>query len=87
MPEIPPPPQGSSWAGETAASSEQFVDVTLDMFSPGSDTKRMRPMEALHQSLSDSPEFRDASRKAAEEVRRPVAAFAQIPPECLAKPK
>jgi hypothetical protein len=84
--EIPPPPPKSPWAGEAAASSLRFLDVlnalTLEV------TTLDAAMEALHQSASDSPETRDAYRKAAEEVRKPVAAIRHlIPQECLAKPK
>jgi hypothetical protein len=85
--EIPPPPQGSSWAGGAAAASKRFVDATLGMLTLEV-TQADAALEALHQSLGDSPEFRAAYRQAAEEVRKPVAAIrSQIPPACLAKPE
>jgi hypothetical protein len=45
-------------------------------------------MEALHQTSSESPEAREACRKAAEVLRKPIADIRKlIPPACLAKPK
>ena len=83
---IPPPPQGLSWAGEAAAASKRMLDAlnmtTMEL------TTLDAAMEALNQSMSDSPDAREACRKAAEEVRKPVAAIRKlIPPACLPKPK
>jgi hypothetical protein len=84
--EISAPPQGSTWAGETATSSLRLLDLlnatTLEL------TTLDAAMEALSQKLTDSPDAREACRKAAEELRKPIAAIrARIPAECLPKPK
>jgi hypothetical protein len=84
--ELPPPPPGSSWASDAAASSLRFLELvnglTLEV------TTLDAAMEALHQSASDSPEVRDAYRKAATDSRKLVADIRKlIPPACLPKPK
>jgi hypothetical protein len=83
---VPPAPQGVAWASDAVAASRRMLDVlnatTMEL------TTLDAAMEALHQSMGDSPEARDACRKAAEEFRKPVADIRKlIPPACLAKPK
>jgi hypothetical protein len=81
-----PAPQGVSWASDAVAASKGMLDVlsatTLEL------TTLDAAMEALHQSMGNSPEARDACHKAAEELRKPVANIRKlIPPACLPKPK
>ena len=65
---IPPPPQGLSWASEAVAASKRMLDAlnmtTMEL------TTLDAAMEALHQSMSDSPDAREACHKAAEEMRK-----------------
>jgi hypothetical protein len=83
---IPPAPQGVSWAGDAVAASRRMLD-DLDATTMGLTTLDAA-MEALHQSMSGSPEAREACRDAAEKLRRPVADIRKlIPPACLTKPK
>ena len=80
---MPPPPKGVRWAEEAAASAQHLVEmasaVTVGM------TTLEEAMKAVGES-SDSPEAREACRKAAGEMRTALAAIrGLIPPACLPK--
>jgi hypothetical protein len=83
---LPPVPQGVSWAGDAVAASNRMIEV-LNVTAMELTTLDAA-MEALHQTSSDSPEAREACRKAAEELRKPLGDIRKmIPPACLAKPQ
>ena len=79
---VPPPPKGVKWAEDAAASAQHLVEmasaVTVGM------TTLEEAMKAIGQP-SDSPEARDACRKAAGEMRTALRPSAPYPPACLPK--
>jgi hypothetical protein len=82
--EVPAPPSGVAWAAEAAASARHFVElaegITLAMRN-SSDA-----LDLIGGGTGSSPEARDASRKAADEIRGLLQKVRDlIPPDCLPK--
>jgi hypothetical protein len=80
---IPPPP-GAAWTAEVAAGCKQISD-TIGALTYSIMTLEAAA-EALHQKPADSPDFQNAYKTAAGQIRTLVASFrGKIPAACLDK--